>query len=69
MSDELGHQLIAKIFELSDYDQRFEIMATIDIRDSEEFDVSNLMRLLLRLDLKPWEEILLHLTIDHRNWA
>jgi hypothetical protein len=66
---ELGYQLIARIFELSDYDQRFEIMATIDTRDSEEFDVRNLLRLLLRLDLKPWEEILLHLTMNHRNWA
>ena len=66
---DLSHKLIAKIFELSSYDERFEIMATIDIRDSGKFDVRNLLRLLLRLDLKPWEEVLLHQTRDHRNWA
>ena len=66
---ELSHKLIARIFDLSDYDQRFEIMVTLDIRDSEKSDVSNLLRQLLRLNLKPWEDVLLHQTEDHRNWA
>ena len=66
---ELSHKLIAKIFELSSYDERFEIMVRVDIRDSEKFDVGDLLRLLLRLDLKPWEEVLLYQTKDHRNWA
>ncbi|WP_435009676.1 hypothetical protein P12x_000925 [Tundrisphaera lichenicola] len=65
----LSHKVIAKIFDLSNYDDRFEIMVRVDIRDSEKFDVRDLLRLLLRLDLKPWEEILLHLTKNHRNWA
>ncbi len=66
---ELGHKLIARIFELSDDEQRFDIMVTIDIRDSVKFDVRDLLRLLWRLDLKPWEETLLNLTGAHRNWA
>lgn len=66
---ELSQKLIAKIFELSDYEQRFDTIATIDIRDSEKSDVRGLLRLLQRLDLKPWEETLLHLTQEHRNWA
>jgi hypothetical protein len=65
----LGYKLIARIFELSDYDQRFEIIATLDIRDSEKTDIRDLLRLLLRLELKPWEDTLLRMTEDHRNWA
>jgi|SRR5687768_16354547 len=65
----LSHKLIARIFELSDYDQRFDILVALDIRDSEKADVSGLLRLLLPLDLKPWEDTLLHQTQAHRNWA
>jgi hypothetical protein len=65
----LSHKLIAKIFELSDYELRFDILVTIDIRDSEKYDVRDILRLLLRLDLKPWENTLLRMTEDHRHWA
>lgn len=66
---DLGYKLIAKIFELSSYEERFEIMVAIDIEDSEKRDVRNLLKLLLRLELLPWEDVLLHQTKERRNWA
>jgi hypothetical protein len=66
---ELSQKLIATVFQLSTLEERFEILATIGIRDSEFFDVRRLILRLLTLDLKPWEDTLLRMTEAHRHWA
>jgi hypothetical protein len=65
----LGYKLISKIFELSAPEQRHDILVAVDIRASESFDISKLVGLLLRQELKPWEEVLIRQTLDHRHWA